>query len=86
MTEKKILICVTFLFFVLATLPTVQVSGRSSRKHDFCSQFLLFILLLFFPFFWEGGEKGKRITKVVVKSHAFLLDLLIIHIFSITVP
>jgi hypothetical protein len=26
-------------------------------------------------FFWEGREKGKRITKVVVKSHAFLLDL-----------
>jgi hypothetical protein len=22
----------------------------------------------------EGREKGKRITKVVVKSHAFLLD------------
>ena len=27
-----------------------------------------------FLFFYEEREKGKRITKVVVKSHAFLLD------------
>ena len=25
-------------------------------------------------FFKEGREKGKRITKVAVRSHAFLLD------------
>ena len=36
---------------------------------------LLIILLFFFPLFYEGREKGKRITKVVIKSHAFLLDL-----------
>ena len=24
--------------------------------------------------FWEGREKEKRITKVVIKSHAFMLD------------
>ena len=29
-----------------------------------------------FLFFYEGGERGKRITKVVVKSHSFLLDLI----------
>jgi hypothetical protein len=38
---------------------------------DFC----LFILLSFFPLFQGGREKGKRTTKVVDKSHAFLLDL-----------
>ena len=37
---------------------------------------MLFILLFFFPlFFKEGREKGKRITEVVVKSHAFFSSL-----------
>ena len=27
-----------------------------------------------FSFFKEGKEKGKRIAKVMIKSHAFLLD------------
>ena len=36
--------------------------------YDLCYSF-------FFSFFFqEGREKGKRITDVVVKSHAFLLD------------
>ena len=34
-------------------------------------RFLLVILLFFFPVFQEGREKWKRITKVLVKSHAF---------------
>ena len=38
---------------------------------DFCNFILLFSSL----FFSEGREQWKRITKVVVKSHAFLLDL-----------
>jgi hypothetical protein len=36
-------------------------------NHDFC----LFMLLFFFPLFLEEKRKGKRITKVVVNSHAF---------------
>ena len=36
------------------------------------SMTFVFILLFFFPLFFR--EKDKRITKVVVKSHAFLLD------------
>ena len=49
--------------------------GDRAERHDFWSQFLLFILCFFFPLFLGGKGKGKRITKVVVKSHAFLLDL-----------
>ena len=39
--------------------------------HDFCYSFPFSSSL----FFQEGRKKGKIITKVVVKSHAFLLDL-----------
>ena len=45
-----------------------------TERHDFWSRFLLFILLFFSPHFLGGKRKGKRITKVVVKSHAFLPD------------
>ena len=45
-----------------------------AERHDFWSWFLPLILLFFFPLLYEGREKGKRITKVVVKNHAFLLD------------
>ena len=38
--------------------------------HDFCCSFSFSSSL----FFQEGREKGKILTKVVVKSHAFLLD------------
>ena len=38
--------------------------------HDFCYSFSFSSSL----FFYGGREKEKRITKVVVKSHAFLLD------------
>ena len=37
---------------------------------DFCSSFSFSSFL----FFKEGRDNRKRITKVVVKSHAFLLD------------
>ena len=40
--------------------------------HDFFYSFSFFVL----PSFLRGGrEKEERITKLVVKSHAFLLDL-----------
>ena len=37
---------------------------------DFCYSFSFYSSL----FFKEGREKGKRITKVMILSHAFLLD------------
>ena len=37
--------------------------------HDF-----LFILLFFFPLYLGVKKKGKRITEVMVKRHAFLLN------------
>ena len=44
--------------------------------HDF-----YFFILLFFSLFFIGGKrKRKRITKVVVKTHVFLLDRLIDYI------
>ena len=39
--------------------------------HDFCYSFLFSSSL----FLKKGREKGKKITKVVVKSHPFLLNL-----------
>ena len=45
-----------------------------AERHDLKSQFLLFILLFFFPLFIEGSENGKRITKVVILSHTFRFD------------
>ena len=51
------------------------LNGKAER-HDFWSRFFFFILLFFFSFFYEGREKGKGITKVVVKSDTFLLDVL----------
>ena len=38
--------------------------------HDFCYSFSFSSFL----YFKEGREKGKRRTKLVVKSNAFLLD------------
>ena len=62
-----------------------------AERHDLKSRFLLFILLSSSLFFWEGREKGKRITKVLILSHAFLLDLwprhsptLFLHSFCMT--
>ena len=43
---------------------------RSSRKACLLTTILLFIIIFFFPLFLGG----KGITKVMVKSHAFLLD------------
>ena len=45
-----------------------------AEKHDLESRFLLFILLFFFPLFIEERYKDGKITKVVILSHAFLLD------------
>ena len=45
-----------------------------AESHDLKSQYLLFILLYFFPLFQVRREKGKRIAKVVILSHAFLID------------
>ena len=46
-----------------------------AETNDLKSRFLIFIHLFFFPLFQEGRENGKRITKVVILSHAFLFDL-----------
>ena len=45
-----------------------------AERYDLKSRFLQFILLFFFPLFLGGKTKGERITKVVILSHAFLLD------------
>ena len=45
-----------------------------AERHDFWSRFLLIFSFSSSLFYSEGREKGKIITKVVVKSHAFLLD------------
>ena len=45
-----------------------------AERNDFWSRFLVILLLLFFPLFLGGKRKGERINKVVIKSHAFLLD------------
>ena len=54
--------------------PALKTGWDRAKRHDFWSQFLLFILLLSFPLFLREKRKGERITKVVFKSHAFLLD------------
>ena len=46
----------------------------------FDHDFMLFVLLFFFPLFRREEKKGKRITKVVVKSHAFLFDLFLMYL------
>ena len=55
-------------------MPFCSIICDLVERHDFWSRFLLFIPLFFFPLFLGEKRKGKRITKVVVKSHAFLLD------------
>ena len=50
---------------------TIEQKGMTF-DHDFCYLFSFSSSL----FYKEGEERGKRITKVVVKSHAFLLDQL----------
>ena len=54
----------------------IQIISLKDRAemHYLKSQFLLFIPLFFFPLILGGKRKGKRITKVVILSHAFLLD------------
>ena len=54
----------------------MEANKDRAERHDLWSRFLpcWFILLFFFPLFLGGKRKRKRITKVVVKSHAFLLD------------
>ena len=53
-------------------------------NHEFCYSFSFSSSL----FFEEGREKGKTIIKVVVKSHAFLLDpwkaTLVLDVIAIT--
>jgi hypothetical protein len=56
----------------------VFLTDRAER-YDFGSRFLLFILLFFFPLFLGGKSKGEENNQSrgqMVKSHAFLLDLL----------
>jgi hypothetical protein len=53
---------------------TVTMCDRSER-HRFRLRFLLIHSPFFLPSFFMGGrETGKRITKVVVKIHAFQTD------------
>jgi hypothetical protein len=43
-------------------------------RHDFWSLFFAIHSPFLLPSLLRGKKKGKRMTKVVVKSHAFLLD------------
>ena len=61
------------LFLVPNHLNMIEQKGMTF-EHNFC----YFILRFFISLFVGGRRKGKRITKVVVKSHAFLLDLSIL--------
>ena len=46
-----------------------------AERHGLKLRFLLFIFIYFFPLFLGGkNKKGKRITKVIILSHIFLLD------------
>ena len=45
-----------------------------AERHEFWSRFLLIFTFSSSLFCSEGREKGKVITKVGVKNHAFLLD------------
>ena len=47
---------------------TIEQKGKT-QNHDFCYSFSFSTSL-----FLNGREKGKRMTKVVILSHAFLLD------------
>ena len=50
----------------------LQIKSWIKQKGmNFDYNFRLFTLLFFFPLFLGEKRKGKRITKVVVKSHAF---------------
>ena len=56
-------------------------SNDRAERHDFWSRVLLYILLFFSPLFLggknkRGSRKGGWIAKLVVKSHAFLLEML----------
>ena len=46
-----------------------------TSDHDFGYSFPLFSSLLI-----KRGEKKRRIAKIVIKRHAFLLDLILTHI------
>jgi hypothetical protein len=46
-----------------------------AERHYLKSRFLLFILLFFFPLFLWEKRKSLKNNKVVMLSHAFLLDL-----------
>ena len=52
--------------------------SRSSRKPWLLITIFLFLLHFFFPLFFRR-VKGKRISMVVVKNHAFLLDPPTVH-------
>ena len=67
---KSLLLFLIALLLVLAKENSIEQKGMTF-DHDFCYSFSFSSYL----FFWEGREKWKRITKVVFKSHAFLLDL-----------
>ena len=52
--------------------------SRSSRNSWLLITIFLFLLHFFFPLFFRR-VKGKRISMVVVKNHAFLLDPPTVH-------
>ena len=54
--------------FPLYTSLKIEQKGMTFN-HVFC-----YFILLFSSLFLGGKRKGKRITKVLVKSHTFLLD------------
>ena len=73
---KSCAISILLIFWKWPDVYCGQIFNRAER-HDFWSRFLLFSFSSSL-FFWEGREKGKWITKVVVKSHAFLLDPIVL--------
>ena len=55
-------------------MPAFSEYDRAER-HDFWPQLWLFLSPFSLPSWKNGRRKGERIAKIVINSHAFLLDL-----------
>ena len=58
---------------LIIPLPRGNSIDRTER-HDLKSRLWLFFYPFLFPLKKEGRRKGERIAKIVILSHAFLLD------------